>query len=75
MLVLSRHKNAEVVISIDGVDISVVVVEIMGDKVRLGFAAPKEVTIHRREVYDAIKAGKTVVKPINKEAKPNVCNH
>jgi carbon storage regulator len=75
MLVLSRHKNTEVIISIDGVEVTVVVVEIMGDKVRLGFAAPKEVTIHRREVYDAIKAGRTVIKPINKEAKPNVSDH
>jgi carbon storage regulator len=35
-------------------DITIVVVEIRGDKVRLGVEAPKEVPVHRREVYDAI---------------------
>ena len=52
MLVLSRHVNEEVVIDDDVV---VTVVEIRGDKVRLGFDAPKEVSVHRREVYEAIK--------------------
>jgi len=52
MLVLSRKKNESIVINDD---IIVVVVEIRGDKVRLGIEAPKEVPVHRREVYDAIK--------------------
>ncbi|MCH2178981.1 MAG: carbon storage regulator CsrA [Mariniblastus sp.] len=52
MLVLSRKKNESIVINDD---ITVVVVEIRGDKVRLGIEAPKEVPVHRREVYDAIK--------------------
>ena len=52
MLVLSRHKNEQVII---GNDIVVTVVDIRGDKVRLGFDAPKEITVHRKEVYDAIK--------------------
>ena len=52
MLVLSRKKNESIVINDD---ISIVVVEIRGDKVRLGVEAPKEVPVHRREVYDAIK--------------------
>jgi carbon storage regulator len=52
MLVLSRKKNESIVINND---ITVVVVEIRGDKVRLGVEAPKEVPVHRREVYDAIK--------------------
>ena len=52
MLVLSRKKNESIVINDD---ITVVVVEIRGDKVRLGVEAPKEVPVHRREVYDAIK--------------------
>ena len=52
MLVLSRKKNESIVI---GDNIVVTVVEIQGDKVRLGFQAPKEVAIHRREVYDKIK--------------------
>lgn len=52
MLVLSRKKNESVVI---GDNITIVVVEIRGDKVRLGVEAPKEVPVHRLEVYDAIK--------------------
>ena len=52
MLVLSRKKYESIVI---GDNIIVTVVEIDGDKVRLGFEAPKEVTIHRREVYDKIR--------------------
>lgn len=51
MLVLSRKKNESIVIDND---ITIVVVEIRGDKVRLGVEAPKEVPVHRREVFDAI---------------------
>lgn len=51
MLVLSRKKNESIVINHD---ITIVVVEIRGDKVRLGIEAPKEVSVHRKEVYDAI---------------------
>jgi carbon storage regulator len=54
MLVLSRKKNESIVINND---ITVVVVEIRGDKVRLGVEAPREVPVHRKEVYDAIKRG------------------
>ena len=52
MLVLSRKKNESIVINND---ITIVVVEIRGDKVRLGIEAPKEVPVHRQEVYDAIQ--------------------
>lgn len=52
MLVLSRKKNESIVINNE---ITIVVVEIRGDKVRLGVEAPKEVPVHRREVYEAIK--------------------
>lgn len=52
MLVLSRKKNESIVIDDR---IKIVVVEIRGDKVRLGVEAPKEVPVHRQEVYDAIK--------------------
>lgn len=51
MLVLSRKKNESIVINND---ITVTVVEIRGDKVRLGIVAPKEVPVHRQEVYDQI---------------------
>jgi carbon storage regulator len=57
MLVLSRKKNESIVINND---ITIVVVEIRGDKVRLGVEAPKEVPVHRREVYEAIKRNAAV---------------
>ncbi len=56
MLVLSRKKDESVVINND---IRIVVVEIRGDKVRLGVEAPKEVPVHRSEVYEAINHGGT----------------
>jgi len=70
MLVLSRKKNESIVINDD---ITIVVVEIRGDKVRLGVEAPKEVPVHRREVFDAIHrndpgaAEKTATKSDNPE--------
>ena len=57
MLVLSRKKDESIVINND---ITIVVVEIRGDKVRLGVEAPKEVPVHRREVFEAIARGETV---------------
>jgi len=53
MLVLSRKKNESIIINDN---IIVTVIEIRGDKVRLGFDAPKDIPIHRREVYDAIRS-------------------
>ena len=52
MLVLSRKKNESIVIRDD---IVITVVEVRGDKVRLGIEAPNEVSVHRREVYEKIK--------------------
>jgi carbon storage regulator len=52
MLVLSRRVNESIVINDD---ITITVVEIRGDKVRLGVEAPREAPVHRREVYDAIR--------------------
>ncbi len=52
MLVLSRNKGEVIVI---GDNIEIVVVDIKGDKVRLGIQAPKEVTVHRKEIYDKVK--------------------
>jgi len=51
MLVLSRKKNESIVINND---ITITVVEIRGDKVRLGIVAPKDVPVHRQEVWEAI---------------------
>lgn len=52
MLVMSRKRDESIII---GDNIVVTVVEIRGDKVRLGVEAPVDVSVHRREVYDAIK--------------------
>jgi carbon storage regulator len=52
VLVLSRQRDETIMI---GNDIEVTVVDIRGDKVRLGINAPKDITVHRKEVYDAIR--------------------
>jgi len=51
MLVLSRRKNESIIINDD---VMITIVEIRGDKVRVGIEAPKEVPVHRKEVYDSI---------------------
>lgn len=65
MLVLSRKKNESIVINND---ITIVVVEIRGDKVRLGVEAPKEVPVHRQEVFEAIRRGEGVDSDADKKA-------
>lgn len=52
MLVLSRQRDQTIMI---GDDIEITVVDIRGDKVRLGINAPSHITVHRKEVYEAIK--------------------
>ena len=52
MLVLSRHRDESIMI---GDDIVITIVDIRGDKVRLGIQAPQHVPVHRQEVYDAIQ--------------------
>ena len=52
MLVLSRQRDQSVMI---GEDIEVRVIDVRGDKVRLGFVAPRDVAVHRTEVFDAIR--------------------
>lgn len=51
MLVLSRKKNESIVIDDQ---ITIMIIEIRGDKVRLGIDAPKNVTVHRKEIFEAI---------------------
>ena len=75
-MVLSRQKDETIII---GDDIEITVVDIRGDKVRLGVSAPKSISVHRKEVYDAIRRENreaAQVKPedlsgLGKVAKPN----
>ena len=63
MLVLSRGKDESIMV---GKDVEVTVVDIRGNKVRLGITAPKTIPVHRREVYDTIhgkKKQKTATNP------------
>jgi carbon storage regulator len=55
MLVLSRQRDESIMI---GDNVEITIVEVRGDKVRLGISAPREIPVHRREVYDAIQAEK-----------------
>jgi len=52
MLVLSRQKNEAIMI---GDDIEITIVDVRGDRVRLGITAPQSVSVHRKEVYEAIR--------------------
>ncbi len=67
MLVLSRKVNQAIVI---GDDVRIVVVAIDNDQVKLGVEAPRSVSVHRAEVYQAIKAGGRSVAPLDGDAKP-----
>ncbi len=53
MLVLSRQRDETIMI---GDDIEITVVDIRGDKVRVGITAPARIAVHRKEVYEAIRA-------------------
>ena len=55
MLVLSRMKDEVIMI---GDDIEICIVDVRGDKVRIGINAPREVSVHRKEVYEAIQREK-----------------
>lgn len=52
MLVLSRQRDESIVI---GDNVVVTIVDVRGDKVKLGIEAPQEIPVHRQEVYDAIR--------------------
>ena len=55
MLVLTRNRDEKIMI---GDNIIITIVEIRGDKVRIGIEAPRDVSVHREEIYDAIQQGK-----------------
>lgn len=55
MLVLSRQKDESIII---GDDVEIVIVDVRGDKVRLGINAPRNVAVHRKEIFLAIQKEK-----------------
>jgi len=64
MRVLSRQKGEAIMI---GDDIEISVVDIRGDKVRLAVKCPRELSVHRKEVYDAVKPGARVQPEVGPE--------
>jgi carbon storage regulator len=64
MLVLSRQRDESIMI---GDEIEITVVDIRGDKVRLGISAPKSVSVHRKEVYEAIQRENTEASQLRPE--------
>jgi len=55
MLVLSRQKDESIMI---GDDVEIIIVDVRGDKVRLGITAPRSISVHRKEVYESIQREK-----------------
>ena len=55
VLVLSRQKDESIII---GDDVEITIVDVRGDKVRLGINAPRSISVHRKEIYEAIQREK-----------------
>jgi carbon storage regulator len=64
MLVLSRRRDESIMI---GDDVEITIVDVRGDKVRLGITAPKSIPVHRREIYDAIQREKAEAKKADEQ--------
>lgn len=56
MLVLSRLRNESIMI---GDDVEIVIIDVRGDRVRIGINAPRETPVHRKEIYQRIQEEKT----------------
>jgi carbon storage regulator len=69
MLVLSRVRGESILI---GDDIEVTVIDVRGDKVRLGITAPKALAVHRKEVYDAIRRENLTAAQVKPEDLPGI---
>lgn len=67
MLVLSRQRDESIMI---GDDVEITIVDVRGDKVRLGITAPKSIPVHRREIYDAIQREKAAAKLAESQQPP-----
>ena len=72
MLVLSRQRDETIMI---GDDVEITVVDIRGDKVRLGINAPRSIQVHRKEVYDAIKRENEQSSKLNPRDVADVLKH
>lgn len=68
MLVLSRHRDESIMI---GDNIVITVVDVRGDKVRLGIDAPTDIPVHRQEVYEAIQREKNAKKDASAVSDPD----
>ena len=69
-MVLSRQKDESIII---GDDVEVTIVDVRGDKVRLGINAPRSISVHRKEIYEAIqreKAEKAAAEKMSAEGEP-----
>jgi carbon storage regulator len=67
MLVLSRQRDESIMI---GDDVKITIVDVRGDKVRLGITAPKSIPVHRQEIYDAIQKEKAAAKQAEPQQQP-----
>jgi carbon storage regulator len=67
MLVLSRQRDESIII---GDNIVITIVDIRGDKVRLGINAPKDIPVHREEVYEAIQRERAAQRQADSDAAP-----
>jgi carbon storage regulator len=76
MLVLSRQKDESIMI---GDDVEITIVDVRGDKVRLGINAPREISVHRKEIYLAIQKEKleagTGAAPVQKDGNGDGKSH
>ena len=68
MLVLSRQKDESIMV---GDNVEITIVDVRGDKVRLGITAPREIAVHRKEVFEAIKREEAEKAASTKKVKSN----
>ena len=68
MLVLSRQKDESIMV---GDNVEITIVDVRGDKVRLGITAPREIAVHRKEVFEAIKREEAEKLSSEKKVKTN----
>ena len=68
MLVLSRQKDESIMV---GDNVEITIVDVRGDKVRLGITAPREIAVHRKEVFEAIKREEAEKQALKNKVKSN----